>query len=325
MDAATLAKAIGCPIARAEMYVSDFNRAMLQAGCTTINRAAMWCAQIGHESMGLRYMEELADGSAYEGRKDLRNTQPGDGRRFKGRGPIQLTGRWNYTRFSQWAKANGLVREDNYFVNNPREVATARWGFLAAAWYWTVERPGLNGAADKGDYLLASQMVNGFVAKPNGLADRLQRWQRALQLGPDILPVDPRAADAKLDPTPGGLVIPIQLPATPPPAKGDADDSNRWPQREETIDLGFVGGWHGRCIVRASVGHPGGRIFSAHFDVAAGARSIVHPRTERPGQWVDPAHSAGVRWKGEAPTGEVALMIAYAAPGGLSLSVEWEK
>jgi len=34
-------------------------------------------AQVGHESGGLFYTEELASGSAYEGRKDLGNTQKG--------------------------------------------------------------------------------------------------------------------------------------------------------------------------------------------------------------------------------------------------------
>ena len=52
-------------------------------------RQAHFIAQIGHESGELRFRKELADGTAYENRADLGNTQPGDGPRYKGRGLIQ--------------------------------------------------------------------------------------------------------------------------------------------------------------------------------------------------------------------------------------------
>lgn len=44
-------------------------------------------------------VEEIASGLEYEGRRDLGNTQPGDGPRFKGRGYIQITGRANYAHY----------------------------------------------------------------------------------------------------------------------------------------------------------------------------------------------------------------------------------
>ena len=185
MDASTLATAMGCSLSVAQRYVADFNVALRHAGCTTVNRAAMFCAQIGHESVGLRYMEEIASGAAYEGRADLGNIYPGDGRRYKGRGPIQLTGRHNYGQFGKWAKAQGLVSNANYFVNNPTQVATSRWGFLAASWYWTVARSQINGMCDRADVVGVTRAINGGT---NGLADRISRWNRCRGMGARLLP-----------------------------------------------------------------------------------------------------------------------------------------
>ena len=67
---------------------------------TTNLRLAHFLSQCAHESGNWKYRTELASGAAYEGRKDLGNTQPGDGVKFKGRGYIQLTGRANYAKFS---------------------------------------------------------------------------------------------------------------------------------------------------------------------------------------------------------------------------------
>jgi putative chitinase len=76
--------------------------AMDEAGINSKLRIAAWLAQLAHESGEFRYMEELADGSAYENRADLGNTLPAakiaaaaqnstPGKFYKGRGPIQLT------------------------------------------------------------------------------------------------------------------------------------------------------------------------------------------------------------------------------------------
>ena len=101
-------------------------------------RQAAFLAQLAEESGELRYFQELADGSAYEGRKDLGNVRTGDGPKFKGRGPIQLTGRKNYL-FASLALGIDLIA-------HPELVATPAVGFRAAGWFW--KSHGLNQLAD---------------------------------------------------------------------------------------------------------------------------------------------------------------------------------
>lgn len=197
MDAGTFAMAMGqsLPLARYQALLPAWNLALIQAQCTTVNRVAMWCAQVGHESVGLKYMNEIASGAAYEGRKDLGNTHPGDGVRFKGHGPIQITGRANHTAVSLWAFHNGYVPTATYFIDHPAELGQDQYGFLGVVWYWTVARVALNSYADAGNIVAATMAVNGGT---NGLADRRLRWQRALKLGDRLLPTDP-SGDDELD------------------------------------------------------------------------------------------------------------------------------
>lgn len=197
MDVQTFAAVMGntIPMARYEALLPAWNQALIQAQCTTVNRVAMWCAQVGHESVGLKYMSEIASGAAYEGRKDLGNTQRGDGVRFKGHGPIQITGRANHAAVSKWAFANGYVPTATYFVDHPAELGADRYGFLGVVWYWTVARR-MNGYADSGDIVGATKAVNGGT---NGLADRTARWRRALGFSTRLLPTQGDDMDARQD------------------------------------------------------------------------------------------------------------------------------
>lgn len=125
-------------------------------------RLAHFMGQCAHESGGFRYMEEIASGQAYEGRADLGNTQPGDGRRYKGRGPIQLTGRANYRAFGREVGID--------FEAHPEIVAFPSIGLMAAVRYWNSR--GLNALADADDLVGITRKINGGQ---NGLDDRRQR------------------------------------------------------------------------------------------------------------------------------------------------------
>lgn len=198
MDAQTLREVTTLPggwVAPNGYYtklIDGYNNAMRAANITTVKRAAMWAAQLGHESVGLRYMQEIASGSAYNGRQDLGNVYPGDGPRFKGRGPIQLTGRVNYRAFTKWARQNGHTTHD--FEANPTLLEDPHWGFLAASWYWTVARPQINSLCDRGDLEGVTRAINGGL---NGVADRRNRYNRALNFGERLLPGNTPATKEK--------------------------------------------------------------------------------------------------------------------------------
>lgn len=136
-------------------YLPYLNEAMAEAYINTPLRQAAFLAQLAHESGELQWFEEFADGWAYEWREDLGNVYEGDGPLYKGRGPIQLTGRANYTAASE---ALGLD-----LVNDPWQVATAEVGFRTACWYWTSGSSygDLNNYADTGDFDSICLGVNG--------------------------------------------------------------------------------------------------------------------------------------------------------------------
>jgi predicted chitinase/peptidoglycan hydrolase-like protein with peptidoglycan-binding domain len=144
---------LGVPADGARRYVPMLDVAMREFGITTPVRARMFLAQLAHESAGLTAFEEHASGADYEGNRALGNTQPGDGVRFKGRGPIQLTGRWNYTHYGK------LLGVD--LVKRPRLAAQPRYGFRLAAAYF--EDRGCNRAADRGDFHECTRLINAAL------------------------------------------------------------------------------------------------------------------------------------------------------------------
>lgn len=186
MDANTLATAWGNR--KGVDYaglVGPLNEALVQCGATNVNRVAMFLAQLGHESGGGIYREEIASGAAYNGRADLGNTQPGDGPRFKGRSYIQITGRAHYQNLSAWAHQQGLVPTRTFFVDNPAALAGNEYVWTGAVWYFTVSRPTFMSYADKRDLETCTRLVNGGL---NGLDDRRNYYNRSLALGDKLLP-----------------------------------------------------------------------------------------------------------------------------------------
>ncbi|WP_112595877.1 glycoside hydrolase family 19 protein [Mycobacteroides abscessus] len=179
-----LARAAGLSAGRAAEILPAVSDGLKASQCTNVNRIAMWLAQVGHESAGFNATEEYASGAAYEGRADLGNTQPGDGVRFKGRSWIQITGRNNYGLFSQWAFKQRLVSTPTYFVDHSTELADLKWAGIGAAWYWTVARPDINALSDRQDLETVTRRINGGT---NGLADRRDRYNRALLQGEALL------------------------------------------------------------------------------------------------------------------------------------------
>lgn len=154
--------------ARADMFLQPLNDAMEIHEISTSKRQAAFLAQVAHESGELRYMKEIASGAAYENRNDLGNVYPGDGVKFKGRGPIQTTGRKNY------AKASIALYEDDRLLTTPELLEQPFDGCMASAFFW--KSHGLNEVADGGDFRAITKVINGGYTHE---AEREAYWVRA--------------------------------------------------------------------------------------------------------------------------------------------------
>jgi len=156
------------------------NAALARFDIATPRRIAAFLAQCAHESGGFVWMAELWGPTAAQLRyeppsekaTELGNTQPGDGRRYKGRGPIQITGRANYRRYGALL---GLPLEDK-----PERAAEPAVGILIAAAFWGGKR--LNRLADvdtEEAFRRITRKINGGL---NGWPDRKRRWLAAKEI-----------------------------------------------------------------------------------------------------------------------------------------------
>lgn len=141
------------------------------------HRLGQFIPQLLHESGRFRYDQEIWGPTPaqerYDTRTDLGNTpqKDGDGKKNKGRGPIQLTGGHNIRKFHAWCVAQALSPPD--FITNPDLINTDPWEGLSAIWYWNEGNPtgiSLNHYADEGNTEMITRKINGGL---NGYADRL--------------------------------------------------------------------------------------------------------------------------------------------------------
>jgi putative chitinase len=156
-----------CSEMHATELLPHLNAAMAAADITTPQRQAAFLAQLAFVSGQLNLLEEPDSGEQYEGREDLGNVKPGDGPRYKGRGPLLLTGRANYRAAG---KALGIDLE-----KNPERAADPDVGFRVASWLWTSRD--LNTVADEGDF---EEVTRRFLGRDNVLPRHMAFYRRAL-------------------------------------------------------------------------------------------------------------------------------------------------
>ena len=201
-----LADLLDCPLERAIRWRHALLTAMQRFAINTPRRVAHFLAQLGHESQGLSCLEENLNYSKERLRElfatripenklgqlslnpmDLANyvyanrngngpVDSGDGYRYRGQGPIQITGRANYRRIGE------LIKQP--LEEQPHLLQYKEQGSLAAAAYFFDNH--LLQLADQNDTVGISQSINLGTTRtktlPNGLTDRVKRTERALKL-----------------------------------------------------------------------------------------------------------------------------------------------
>jgi putative chitinase len=192
---------VGKKAARQSVIIAALGEAiqpiLIEYDVGTRLRVAHFLAQACHESDGFCTTEEYASGIAYEGREDLGNTQKGDGRRFKGRGLFQLTGRANYLTYG---KAFGVD-----LIADPQAAAEPVMSLRIACVFWRDH--GLTPLADADDLVAITKRINGGT---NGIESR-RTYLRAA-----------KAALARIEAASISTSDPILMPVLRRGSRGDA-------------------------------------------------------------------------------------------------------
>ena len=142
-------------LANCQKFLKPINDTMRKYCIDSPLRQAHFLCQIAWESGQLKYTEEIASGAKYEGRKDLGNTQNGDGQRYKGRGLIQITGRANYKKYGIFiGKDMEDMKQQNWLLLKEPTLAAD-----SAGWFWFMK--GLNKRADRDEHTNITKIING--------------------------------------------------------------------------------------------------------------------------------------------------------------------
>lgn len=184
VSSALLQRVFGIKATVANEWVDKINEACAFAEINTPQRIAAFLAQIGHESGNLKYTREIWGPTKQQLRyergtslaKTLGNTEPGDGKRYMGRGLLQTTGRANY-RMTRDRLRRYLGDSVPDFEAQPQLLQEKRWAAIAAALYWRERK--LNRFADSGDFSELTRRINGGF---NGLAHRQALYTAALSI-----------------------------------------------------------------------------------------------------------------------------------------------
>jgi putative chitinase len=191
------------PKSKREEYAPMLDVSMAEFGINNERRVAAYLSNLAHESANLTRWEENLNYSArrltqvwprrfptieiampfahnpealanktYGGR--MGNNKPGDGWKYRGRAPLQITGK------SLYQKAGEALGID--LVNNPDLVVEDKMiGFRVSAWVFAVEKGG-NHLADKLQIKALTKAINGGY---NGLNERIDLFNRGLRILPD--------------------------------------------------------------------------------------------------------------------------------------------
>lgn len=161
-----------CGPMTAAKWAAPINAAMQKSDIGTPARIAAFVAQIAYESSTFHCLAEMWDPAncpwqaKYENNPGLGNTQPGDGKLFRGRGLIMITGRYNY---GACGRALGIN-----LIANPELLEQPENAADSSGWFWQSHR--LNDFADSGDFEEITRRINGGA---NGEPGRLALWASA--------------------------------------------------------------------------------------------------------------------------------------------------